>query len=330
LRKTGGSTGRAVAIYYSDASLDMTAAVNRYVLGWAGRDLSQREVHLASQFPEKFPIKDRLREQFKCAALNRRNIFTTGVDDEALEKIWRQLRRAKPYLVQAHPSTFYALSSYLQRKGIDASGVLAVFESTGEVLDPAKRAMIEDVFGCRVVNRYGNAEFGVVAYESPDARDNAMKFLEPVVYSENVGGEDKVPEIILTGLGNHAMPLVRYQTGDLGIVRRDSTGQAWLGQVVGRSHDVVRIGDKLYPTHYVQDLLDRVGGVLEFQLVLMKPDQQPVLRIVADETLDIPSTRERIAQWWGKDLTVEFIGFDQLLQVGNRGKFRYLVNAVET
>ncbi len=326
VRKTGGSTGLSACIYYSTEALDVTAAVNRFVLEWADRSLQKREVHLASNFPEAFPLKDRVREWFKCTALNRKNIFTASFDDDSLQKVWQSLQRLSPFLVQGHPSTLYALACYIERQGYAAAGMMAVFESTGEVLDPAKRATISRVFGCRVINRYGNAEFGVVAYESPDSQTNAMKFLEPIVYPENVAGDEDVPEIVLTGLANPGMPLIRYRTGDLGTIRYDELGQAWLSNVTGRIHDVVSIGGKPYPTHYIQDLLDRIGSVLEFQVDVLPTRTRPVLRIVPRQGADTTSMKRRVEEWWGDDVIVEFIEFHQLKHIGHRGKFRYLVN----
>jgi len=325
LRKTGGSTGSSVSIYYSTQALDVTAAVNRFVLGWAGRTLEKREVHLASNFPEKFPWRDRVKEALKCAALNRKNIYTASFDDDALKNLWRQLQRLKPFLVQGHPSTLYALAHYTERKGIDATKVMAVFESTGEVLGPAQRELITISFDCRVINRYGNAEFGVVAYESPDSPSGRMKLLEPIVYPENRVEDQSAPEIILTGLTNSAMPLIRYRTGDLGKIEHDEYGQSWLQDVEGRIHDVITIGNRSYPTHYIQDLLDRIGGILEFQVETIPGQPVPVLRIVTEPNVDQEAIKHRLGEWWGKNIIVEFIAFEQIKRIGRRGKFRYLI-----
>src|SRR5262249_1865628 len=162
--KTGGSTGPSTLIYYSQDALDWTAAVNLLVLEWAGKRRHAREVHLASRFPEAFPWKDRLKEEIKRAALNRVNIYIDSLDDHSLAPLWQQLRRARAHLVQGHPSTLYALALFLERSGCQTERIMRIFESTGEVLDNKKRQTIERVFRCRVVNRYGSAEFGVVAY----------------------------------------------------------------------------------------------------------------------------------------------------------------------
>ncbi len=324
-RKTSGSTGVSVSVYYSQEALDWTAAVNRLVLEWAGKKPYAQEVHLASRFPEAFPLKDRLKERVKCACLNRKNIYTASFEDAALNRVWRRLRSIRPYLVQGHPSTMYALADYARRHGLRAKGTFQVFESTGELLDANKRRAIGDVLECRVVDRYGNAEFGVVAYEKSEDRGTGLSLLEPVVWPETMEAEEGHRELVLTALLNDAMPLIRYRTGDLAQVVRDSSGCRLQG-LCGRVHDVVSIGGRGYPTHYVQDLLDRLGGIKEFQVV-QRAGRRPLLRLVVPQVLRRTEIRERLAGWWGQGLEVEFVELHQLVRRGRLGKFRYVVHA---
>ena len=186
-RRTGGSTGPSACIYYSPEALDWTAAVNLLVLEWAGKRRREKEIHLSSRFPERIPLSDRIKERVKCAALNRVNILTDAFDDEALEVIWRRLRRERAYLLQGHPSTAYALALHIERRGYDAAGVLRVFESTGELLDERKRETIERVLQCRVLNRYGSAEFGVAAYEMQNDPQHQLRVLDCLVWPRNAG-----------------------------------------------------------------------------------------------------------------------------------------------
>ncbi len=323
VRKTGGSTGPGAIIYYSTAALDWTAAVNVVAQEWAGRFQSTPELHLASRFPETFPWKDRLKEQIKRRLLNRANLFTADFEPESLDRIWRELRARRPYLVQGHPSTLYALAVHLRNSGQNGVGAIKVFESTGEALDDKKRTTIESIFGCRAINRFGNAEFGVVAYESLDERDRRLQVFDGVAWPEALPHESGADELVLTGLLNDAMPLIRYRTGDLAQLTETENG-FFLEQISGRVHDLVRIGERRYPTHYVQDLLDRIGGIDEFQLE--ERDGGPLLlRIVMPDAGRRAQAAERIGQWWGAGVEIEFTEFNGLARSGWRGKFRYVV-----
>jgi phenylacetate-CoA ligase len=324
-RKTGGSTGPSTIIYYSAAALDWTAAVNLVGLEGAGKLPHMREVHLASRFPEAFPWKDRVKEQLKASVLNRVNIFTDRFDAASLETIWRRLRRLRPHLIQGHPSTLYALAVYLGEQQIDARGVIRVFESTGEVLDSKKRRKITDIFGCDVVDRFGNAEFGIVAYERLGDPEHRLLLYDGMVWPETRSHESGHQEMVFTALRNDAMPLVRYRTGDLGELLT-TAGGFYIRNIAGRVHDLVRIGDSHYPTHYIQDLLDRIGGIDEFQVEQQSNDDL-LLWLVAGDSARHGAIKQLIHSWWPTGIEVHFTDFGGLKREGWREKFRYVVNS---
>lgn len=324
VRKTGGSTGPSTLIYYSQGALDWTAAINLLVLEWTGKKRHWKEVHLSTRFPGSIPLWDRLKERIKCLALNRINILTDRLDDQGLGRLWNELLQARPYLVQAHPSTMWALSRFVRKQGYEAHGVLQVFESTGEVLDPMKRFFIQDALNCHVVNRYGNAEFGVIAYSPEPDSDSYLKLLDVMVWPEIAATEDGAPELIFTGLTNPAMPLIRYRTGDQGELQEDGDG-FFLRSLMGRVHEMVRVGDQVYPTHYFQDLLDKIGGIAEFQ-ILDRNDGHPLLKIVPDELKSGEALSTRVAQWLGNNVDVMLVDVDSLNRVGRNSKFCHVVH----
>ncbi|PZV09180.1 MAG: CoF synthetase [Leptolyngbya sp.] len=324
LRKTGGSTGPSTLIYYSQEALDWTSAANLLVLEWSGKRRYTKEVHLSSEFPEPLPRREQLRETIKCLALNRVNITTDSFDPDALNAILEKLRQAKPYSIQGHPSTLYALAIHAKTHAVPwATNLFRVFESTGEVLDDRQRQIVSEVFNCDVYNRYGNAEFGVVAHtEHPQSAN--LKILDYLIWPETRETEDGLQEIVLTGLMNPAMPLIRYRTGDLGaLIQVD--GEFHITNIIGRVHDLVAIGDRRYPTHYIQDLLDRLGGIDEFQLEQITP-QRCLLRLVPRAGVDAASIAQRVQAWWGDNVEIEIVSFEALKRVGWRSKFRHLVN----
>lgn len=324
IRKTGGSTGPSALIYYSQGALDWTAATNLFVLEWTGKKRHMKEVHLSSRFPETFPLKDRIKEYIKCMALNRVNIMTDSFDYKALKKVWNKLKKVKPYLIQGHPSTLYALALFVKETENRGEGIIKVFESTGELLDKKKREVIKDVFNCQIFNRYGNAEFGVVAYQTKENSDK-LKVIDYMVWPEILQIEGDTYEIVLTGLTNDAMPLIRYRTGDLGTLEKQEDG-FYLKNIQGRIHEVVKIGDKNYPTHYIQDLLDRIGGVDEFQIEIR--DNAPLLlRLVVSEESARDNIKHHIKSWWNNDVEIEFTDFNGLKRVGWREKFKYVISS---
>lgn len=322
-RRTGGSTGPAATIYYTAEALDWTAAVNLFVRERIGKPPFAREAHLSTAPGTSIPLRDRLREGVKCVSLNRTNLPLASLDASTLDALWRDLARARPRLVQGHPSTLHALARHVRDRGGLARPLFATFESTGETLDPGVRKTIAEALRCRVVDRYGSAEFGVVAYEWPDGR-TGLEILDGVVHAETLPDGDGHDELVLTGLLNPAMPLLRYRTGDRVRLAREADEIA--GRIVavqGRVHDTVAIGGRRIPTHVLQDRLDRLGCVEEFQ-VEVGGEAPPRLRVAAPPA-EHGRVRAAVHDWWGDALELEFAERGSFVRTGWRGKFRHVV-----
>lgn len=323
VRRTGGSTGRSAAVRYSSDALDWTAAVNLFVREWAGQTSDAPEAHLSTAPGIDVPPRDRVREWVKCASLNRTNLPIEGWDAETLARLRRDLERTRPALLHGHPSTVHALAQHVRECGGAPTRLFDVFESTGETLDPGARKTIEETLGGRVLDRYGSAEFGVVAYERPDGRPG-MEILDAVVFAETLPDGQGHEELVLTGLRNDAMPLLRYRTGDL--VRVACEADEVAGRIVaiqGRVHDAVRIAGRRVPTHVIQDRLDRFGCVEEFQVEVAN-GAVPRLRVAAPAA-EHARIRDGVREWWGDGLDLEFAGRERFVRAGWRGKHRHLV-----
>ena len=322
-RKTGGSTGLSCMFYYDDVSLDYSSAVVAYARERVGKKKFYSELHFASRFPDVFPLKDRIRENLKCISLNRSNIFFDRLDQKGLKEIWEILKKRRPYLVHSHPSTLYALSRYVEQNH-KAEKCFRVFESSGELLERYMRDSIEKIFQCRVVDRYGLAEFGVIAYQFNQGSTD-LQVLDTEGWPESVKFHEYgtiFNELVFTGYRNFLMPLIRYRTGDLSKVVKREDG-FYLTEIMGRIHDLIPIKGIDYPTHYIQDVLDRIGGIQEFQIDLRKTPT--VLRIVPEPIADVEKICERIKGWWKDSFDIEIVGHGDLVRVGLRNKFRHVV-----
>ena len=324
IRKTGGSTGPSALIYYDQTALDWTAAANLWVLEWAGKKRYMKEVHFSSEFPEPLSRRAQLEESIKCITLNRVNITTAAFDPDSLRALLRKLKAERPYIVQGHPSTLYSLALLAEQEKYLAEDLFSAFESTGEVLDRKKRDTIARVFDCQIYDRYGNAEFGVVAHTEFDKSRN-LRVLDYIAFPETCQTDTEDRELVFTGLTNTAMPLIRYCTGDLGeLIQVD--GEFHITNIVGRIHDIVTLGKHSYPTHYIQDLLDRLGGIDEFQLEQVTPSTLN-LRVVLQPGGNQKQIQQRVADWWGTNVDLEFVTLENLKRQGWRAKFRHLVSS---
>ena len=322
-RKTGSSTGSAACIYYDQVAMDWTAAQNIQTLEWAGKRRYYREAHLSTRFLTPIPPHDARREAWKCFVLNRENIYTDSLEGGDQDRLWQDIRHANARVVQGHPSSLYALARHLEHQGgIGGGRAFDIFVSTGEMLTDKQRQTIERGLQCRVANRYGAAEFGVMAQETAATRDNSLLVADSMVWPEVVEPDETgVGELVFTALRNAAMPLIRYRMGDLGRLTEQADGWRFT-QLMGRVHDAVVVDGTRYPTHFMQDILDRCGDIQDFQIAV-KDGQAVELRLVT-----APDQWENIASAVRGNfptLPLRRITPDELVFVGRRGKFRYIV-----
>jgi phenylacetate-CoA ligase len=319
--KTGGSTGPSCHFYYDQSAYDYSAAVTLFARESIGKYKWLDAIHFACRFPGEIEPKWPSREDFKCFAMNRSNIFFDRLDDKGLEEILASLKRRKPYLIHAHPSTIYALACYVEKEGIKER-LFDVFESSGEMLQVYMQDRIKRVFDCKVINRYGLAEFGVIAYQFQSNLED-IKILDSEGFAETRINNDNQHEIVFTGYRNYLMPLIRYATGDEAEIDKGKDG-IYLKNLKGRIHHVIPINGILYPTHYIMDILDhRVGGIQEFQIDMN--NNPPVLRLVLESFANKNEVNRKILNIWPNEFVLEFTDTSQLISLGHRAKFMHVV-----
>jgi phenylacetate-CoA ligase len=180
----------------------------------------------------------------------RQNIIAVdhvGLDEERMAAVVGILRNARVNAVLSVPSTLAALARHLERSGQVGKGFgLRVVIATGESLDLETKARIAAAFGCPVVDRYANEESGVLASTLPHddlAHLNVASYLVELldVDADEPAGPGEPGRVVVTDLYNRAMPLIRYDTGDLAVASdADEGGPRTLSRIEGRRADTVR------------------------------------------------------------------------------------------
>ena len=328
-RMTGGSTGEKLKIYYGPQSLDVTAAIVMRCQSWAGKKIGDRAVHFSSNIFKDISWRDALREWMKCTVLHRKNILLDVFDDRTFDRVLDLLSDYHPYIVQGFPSIAYAIARYAEKKKYNIKGLFQIYESTGETLYDFQREKIEEVFGCELFNRYGDAEFGIIAYECN--LHKGLHVQSDVVYVETPVIEDGgKPEIVVTSLTNYVMPLIRYRTGDLAQLSKVpcECGLPYprLEQMQGRIHDFISLdGGVELSTTYLLDLFDRFGGVNDFQVCVLEGCLN--VYILLDGVMSLETLKE-IQKSLSEDTRYQLkisIHIVKKLQVTSAGKFRYII-----
>lgn len=150
----------------------------------------------------------------------------------------------------AYASTYEAIEKYLEKKELTLSGCrVKSMISSSEVLHASTREVLEKRIGCKVIDRYSNQENGVLAqstFNSNELLVNQANYkIEILKLDSDLPAEiGEIGRVVVTDLYNYAMPIIRYDTGDMAIISENSTpDQLYLKHVEGRRVDMI------YDTH---------------------------------------------------------------------------------
>lgn len=214
-----------------------------------------------------------------------RLLLVAGTLDEARSGLpgWRYISsEAPPELVlatfEAHrPHFLYGFltplrqMAQLARERHDGRQLKGIF-TTAETLDAGSRALLEDTFGADVLDIYGCTEAGPLAWECR-AHEGYHVADEGAVVECLGGGGSEAGRVVVTSLELRAMPLIRYEVGDLAI--RAAPGRCACGKdgprllrIEGRLADCVRLPDgRLLSPYHLTLALEQVGGLDRYQIV---------------------------------------------------------------
>jgi len=196
---------------------------------------------------------------------------------QPVERVVAEIDVCRPSVIATYPSAAVLLAAEF-RAGRMRSAPREIWTG-GETLTPGMRSLVEETFGCRVVNSYGASEFLTLACE---CRLGALHFNSDWAILEPVDGHGKAvapgtagTTTLLTNLANHVQPLIRYDLGDRVMLEE---GRCACGShlpvidVNGRCDDTLLLGGATSRPVQVLPLalstvLEEGAGLFDFQLV---------------------------------------------------------------
>jgi phenylacetate-coenzyme A ligase PaaK-like adenylate-forming protein len=209
------------------------------------------------------------------------------------EAVFETYARTKPRVLYGPLSSLVLLARrMLATPQVKCRPKLVV--STAEQLTDAQRTLLETAFDARVADFYGMTELGLVAYSRPGLSGYQLLTDEFHFEMLRADGSAGLERLVVTDLNGGAMPLIRFDTGDL--VRRDATRPgAPVVQVSGRVVDCLKLptGSVLSP-YEVTFALDRVDGIRQYQVV-QRDDLSVDLYVAPAEPAE-PSVLDRARQ----------------------------------
>jgi len=330
--KTGGSTGKALKLYFDKQCEEMRNAAAIRSDRWAGWELGMKRAGIWGNPPVANTIKKKIRD-----GLHDRMIYldTMNLNPKTISQFVNSWRRYQPQVIYGHSHSIYILAKYLGDRGIIDLRPRGVI-STSMMLLPHEREVIEKVLLCRVTNRYGCEEVGLIACECEE--HNGMHLNADHLYVEFIR-EDGMPakpgeegKIVVTDLLNQGMPLIRYRVEDVGVPssRRCPCGRGLplMERVAGRVADflIKKDGSQVAGVSLVERTVTAIKGIGQMQIVQEKIDQL-VLNVVRMAEYDEASERALLTEFasvFGKEVSIQLNYMDNIRQESS-GKYRFSI-----
>ena len=243
---TSGSTGLTLTGFRDLTSIRSENAFLWRQLEWAGWHPGDRSAWLRGDFV--VPLNQKRPPYWR---VNRADdvlmLSSFHLSEETADAYLDALRQYDPVIIQAYPSSIAYLGRYLASRGKYYRGdrLKGVITSSETLLED-QRKVIDQRFGCRVFDWYGQ-------YERVAAIGTCEKGSYHVVsdygFTQFLPCTDGTAEIVGTGFFNFAMPLIRYRTGDNVVLAKSGTrcscGRSFpiVERVVGRIDDYVKTPD---------------------------------------------------------------------------------------
>lgn len=318
VHKTSGSSGTPF-IFAKDKychAITWSGFIDRY--GWY--DLNFNTSKQARFYGIPLNKKDYYKERLKDFLSRRFRFSVFDLSDDQLEKNLSRFKSTAFDYINGYTSSIVQFAKYLERKEIILKSVcptLNVCIVTSEMLFDNDKLLLEKQFGIPVVNEYGAAELGLIAFQNTknewlvNSEDLFIEILDKNNKPLPHGEEGK---IVVTSLYNKAHPFIRYELGDIGSLSEISTlRKPILQNLVGRTNDIAILpsgkraaGLTFY--YITKTIIEDDANVKEFVIDQLKVDTFKISYVSTDSLSEekIKRIEEAMTKYLESGLTVAF------------------------
>lgn len=331
---TSGSTGTPFTSYQNLNKKRHVNAETIFFNGQAGYKVGTRLVNLRS-----LNLKNK-KSKLKQWIQNERLIDIDKLDDDSIRQLIRQIEnytRFNSATLLSYASTYDVLRDYFKKNGIKTAenchihGII----STSEILFDETREYISKAFNCNCYSRYANMENGMLGQDTPEHPNNfilneANYYIEILKFDSNEPAEfGEVGRIVVTDLYNYAMPMIRYDTGDVGAftyLNVNGNKKKAITNFGGRKIDMIYDvnGNSISP-HKISVVFWSFSELKQFQFIQEEKKKYTVLLDVRGNFDREDELINKLKDIVGNEATIE-LKLVESIPVLNSGKRKYIIN----
>lgn len=339
INKTSGSSGTPF-LFAKDKfchALIWANFIDRY--NWFDLDLHRSKqarfygIPLDKKGYYKERIKDRLSNRYRFSVFD--------LSDHQMEKNLKIFASTAFDYLNGYTSAIVQFAKFLQKKNIILKHVCPSLKAcivTSEMLFESDKVLLETQLGIPVINEYGAAELGLIAFQNQNDEwvvNHEDLYVEILDENDKIIPNGQTGRIVITSLYNKAHPFIRYDLGDLGALSESSSpGKPILKHLQGRTSDLVQLpsgktaaGLTFY--YVTKTIIEDGSSVKEFVIEQIKIDRFKII-YVSDCALSeakMEAVKQAIIKYLEPNLTIVFEQTERLDR-SNRGKLKQFTSCL--
>jgi phenylacetate-CoA ligase len=250
-------------------------------------------------------------------AAQRMGLMTISGGGQSTEQRLQSILHREATVLVCTPTYALRLADAAREQGVDIRR--SAIRTTIHAGEPGAgiaetRKRIQESFGAKTFDHVGMTEMGAYGFDCEEQSglhvnedEFIAEMIDPATLAEIEDGQKG--ELVLTNLGRVGMPLIRYRTGDLGVISREPCrcgrrGARLVGGVRGRADDMITIrGINIFPSA-VENIVRRYPEIVEFAIEVYRHRQMHELRLKVEITGAADRVIDRLAQAFSNDLRI--------------------------
>lgn len=338
---TGGSTGRPFSFFLDKG---ITRSKEAAHFAWYLRKFGFKPGDRTLMIRGK-PL--RKNQDYEFQAINNKLVVSCyNLNHDSVSEIYRQIKKYKPKFIHAYPSSLLTftkeLQLYLKSNKADFN-IKAIFLGSENLFEDDEK-YFKTFYEAEIVTWYGHSECLVHGAKCEISGDYHFYpfygFIELVDENDQRIEEPGIEgRIIATGFDNRVMPLIRYDTGDIGVLsprKECSCGfkGVSLSKIIGRGKDYIMLNDNtsvsltafIFGQHH-----EEFAMIKEMQIIQNEPGKIHVhmvpLKKISEE--DVESLKIRLIKSVKTNSLAVDIQIVESIEKTIRGKHKLLIQNIE-
>ena len=323
---TSGSTGEPMIVYQNRekrerVKIDLIHAHER--IGWG---LGQRYIFIRNW------VSNYQSGRLKRFAQNMVPVGIAQFDVAAKQRLFRYLVAHPQTVLFGYSSSICDFMNWARRSGLDGNVCrLRVIVCDSDALEQKDKRLLNEFFSCPVIDRYDNEENGLIAITSIGSDQYAVNYTALHIELLRLDKDETVApgeigRVVITDLHNRAMPLIRYETGDLAVSLDEPGRIRTLERLCGRQavHLTTPNGVQLSAVA-ISGVMEVFYGVERYQVVQHSASNFE-LKYVGELTVEEEKIlRGRLTDAFGSEAVIRITRVDSI-PLEKNGKLKTMVN----